>query len=84
MAINPRATRTVELAFETEDQARRFDDAMACQSANLPDHGLDRFHPADGEMDLALAIEVLAGRAVNARPAHGDPDAYPAKVEVQL
>ncbi len=92
MALNPGITRTITLAFETEEQARRFDAAMACQTAELPlgvRESLARFPSGgrnlDAEMDLALAIEYLAARAINARPftGNGDPDAFPAKVEVQ-
>lgn len=80
-------TRTITLTFETEEQAHRFDEAMSCATAHLP-YGI-RYapgpaDPTDGRMDLALAIEYLAARAINARPfsGAGDPDAFPAKVEI--
>ncbi len=88
MALSANITRTITLAFETEEQARRFDEAMTCGTAVVPwtDSSVPTYRPiAEDRMDLALAIEHLAARAINGRPfiGNGDPDAYPAKVEVQ-
>ncbi len=80
-------TRTITLGFETEEQAERFDAAMTCGTAKVPAavQGVRYDTADDGEMDLALAIEYLAARAINARPfsGNGDPDAFSAKVEIQ-
>lgn len=88
MAING-PTRTITLTFETEEQARRFDEAMSCATAVVP-YGIRNATSSASSpeeelrMDLALAIEYLAARAINARPfsGNGDPDAFPAKVEI--
>lgn len=79
------ATRTITLTFETEEQADRFDAAMESRTALVPKVAA-MVQPGDERLDLALAIERLAARAINARPfsGTGDPDAFPAKVEIQL
>lgn len=82
-------TRTITLGFETEEQARRFDEALTCGTALVPwTHStVPTYVPIpEDKMDLALAVEYLAARAINGRPfsGKGDPDANPAKVEVIL
>lgn len=77
--IHPATTRTVTFGFETEEQARRFDEAMTCQTANLP-----RVQHYPGSLDLALTIEIMAARAIDDRPfsGSGDPNVFPPKVEI--
>lgn len=89
MALSPEFTRTITLAFETAEQASRFDEALTCGTAVVPwTHSTVPTYVSipEDRMDLALAIEHLVARAINGRPfsGNGDPDAYPAKVEVQL
>jgi hypothetical protein len=81
--INPAATRTITLGFETVEQAHRFDEAMECQTAIVPKVA-ESVVDGDDRLDLALAIERIAARAINGRPfsGNGDPDAFYAKVEV--
>jgi hypothetical protein len=77
------ASRTITLTFETEEQARRFDEAMGCRNGVVPKVA-STVQAGDANLDLALAIERLAARAINARPfsGAGDPNAFSAKVEI--
>lgn len=63
------ATRSVTFTFTTEEMAARFDAAMADSTGALPTC-IDRPSVTagiDAEMDLALAIEYLVARSLNAR-----------------
>ena len=68
------ASRTVTFTFETEEQASAFDAAMDDSRGFLP-YGI-RFNartgPRDDSIDLALAFEYLASRAIDAKLPDGN------------
>lgn len=68
-------TRTVKFTFETEEQASAFDAAMNDSRGFLP-YGI-RYTPGesatkDDSIDLALAFEYLASRAIDAKLPDGN------------